>query len=405
MRQPSPFPPPIAPRTELSEAFSLYLDLVRLLAAVAVMLTHLWPVFVPGLRLPWPGHEAVIVFFVLSGYVIGHVAERRDGTLGAYAANRLSRLWSVALPALALALLVVALAGPALPDTAPPALRGLWNLPPEADWPALLRRTLGNALFLGQIWWTDTQAPLNNPFWSINMEAWYYAIFGAAWFLRGPSRIAAPALLAAASGPKILLLMPCWLLGVCLWRCGWRMSRQTAALLFAASALALLALFVATPQRLVAPLLEAATGPLPRLTLAYAGDYLTAMLVAINFLAAANLRPRAQPRPRLTRAIRTGAGFTLSVYLYHVPLAALVVTVYGLHGPAGLAAVVALILALGRVTEWQRGRLRAVLRSCTIAWPRRPAVAPSFPLAYPAGPSVSGRSAWTRSNPWRPPPR
>ena len=46
-------------------------------------------------------HTAVIVFFVLSGFVISWAAER-DGTAREYILNRASRIYSVALPALAL---------------------------------------------------------------------------------------------------------------------------------------------------------------------------------------------------------------------------------------------------------------------------------------------------------------
>ena len=61
----------------MPESLSLYLDLVRFLATVAVLLFHLWPQWFPGFPLPWPGHAAVIVFFVLSGFVIAHAYAER----------------------------------------------------------------------------------------------------------------------------------------------------------------------------------------------------------------------------------------------------------------------------------------------------------------------------------------
>jgi peptidoglycan/LPS O-acetylase OafA/YrhL len=60
----------------------------------------------PRHPLHWPGLPAVIVFFVLSGFVIAFVTDGRDRTLAGYALNRLSRLWSVALPALGFGLIL-----------------------------------------------------------------------------------------------------------------------------------------------------------------------------------------------------------------------------------------------------------------------------------------------------------
>jgi len=73
---------------------SVYLDLARTFAALAVLLDHAIPLF----DLPWIadyGHQAVIVFFVLSGYVIANIAETREATPRAFLVARFSRLWSV----------------------------------------------------------------------------------------------------------------------------------------------------------------------------------------------------------------------------------------------------------------------------------------------------------------------
>ncbi|KPQ22409.1 MAG: two component transcriptional regulator, LuxR family, partial [Porphyrobacter sp. HL-46] len=48
------------------------------------------------------GSDAVIVFFVLSGLVIAHVAQEKPGGIGRFAFDRATRLMSVALPALVL---------------------------------------------------------------------------------------------------------------------------------------------------------------------------------------------------------------------------------------------------------------------------------------------------------------
>src|SRR5215210_909306 len=83
---------------------SAFLDLTRTLAALTVFLAHLSQPRFGGEALSvftGQSHSAVIVFFVLSGFVIFRAAER-DGTAREYILNRASRIYSVALPALAL---------------------------------------------------------------------------------------------------------------------------------------------------------------------------------------------------------------------------------------------------------------------------------------------------------------
>ncbi len=113
----------------LPESLSIYLDLVRFGAAVVVVLSHTWPVLFPAHPLPWPGHQAVVVFFVLSGFVICHAA-RPGLTLSEYALHRCARIWSVAPPALILAGGVSILVhGRGLTESAPAAEElGTWLL-------------------------------------------------------------------------------------------------------------------------------------------------------------------------------------------------------------------------------------------------------------------------------------
>jgi peptidoglycan/LPS O-acetylase OafA/YrhL len=89
----------------MSPALSVYLDLIRFTAAFVVFLGHVsGERFTGGLRGFWHlgrfADNAVIAFFVLSGFVIAYVAENRERTPQAYAVSRLARIYSVALPAL-----------------------------------------------------------------------------------------------------------------------------------------------------------------------------------------------------------------------------------------------------------------------------------------------------------------
>src|SRR5207247_1357633 len=59
--------------------------------------------------------------------------------------------------------------------------------------------------------------PTNLPFWSLSYEFWYYVAFGVATLIR-PARLRNLMVLVVLliAGPAILLLMPCWLVGVAL---------------------------------------------------------------------------------------------------------------------------------------------------------------------------------------------
>lgn len=326
-----------------------------------VMMTHLGPLLVPSLRLPWPGHDAVIVFFVLSGYMIARAAERSDATLRDYTISRLSRLWSVVVPAAILCLVIVAMSGSADQDGLPPALLALWNTDANPDWTDLLYRSGANVFFLAQTWHTDLSMPLDNPFWSLNFEVAYYAIFGAAFYLGGIGRLLLVTALCVIAGPKVLYLMPCWLMGVGLYRCGWRLTQFWAVTIFVASTIIYVALFRLSPKLLLGGAADAlwplASTQHPVL-MSYLADYVTAMLVTLNFLAAAHV-VCARPIPqRVSDAISGAAGYTLSIYLYHVPLGLMVWLLLGMHGILGLTVVGLLIVALGHVTELKRGLLR-----------------------------------------------
>lgn len=156
----------LVPQRGIDPGLSLYLDLMRFLAAVMVMVGHTWHWFDPASTTKFPGHEAVVIFFVLSGFVITHAATRPGVTLGVYVQHRMARILPVAWLALLLAA-VMALAVPALNDE-----------------PHLLVPTLVNLVFLGQSGWGWMEAPLNSPYWSLNYEVWYYVIFGVWLFVR-----------------------------------------------------------------------------------------------------------------------------------------------------------------------------------------------------------------------------
>jgi peptidoglycan/LPS O-acetylase OafA/YrhL len=63
--------------------------------------------FLSETELPFSGygHSAVVVFFVLSGFVIRHVTDTKEMHWPDYAASRIARIFSVTVPAIFLTLI------------------------------------------------------------------------------------------------------------------------------------------------------------------------------------------------------------------------------------------------------------------------------------------------------------
>jgi peptidoglycan/LPS O-acetylase OafA/YrhL len=332
---------------------SLYLDLVRFAAALVVVLSHAWLVLFPRYPLHWPGPAAVIVFFVLSGFVIAYVTDRRDKNLGNYTLDRLSRLWSVALPALGFGMIL----GPYVSQSV--------FMPELANTDAAMR-TAANAGFIAQLWFLDFAPPLNGPFWSLNYEAWFYAIFGAWTYLPRASRALVAILLSLVAGPKILILMPCWLLGVFLYRTMYRrqLSERTAVLLWICSLVAAALLIKSTVPTELHDIFQSHS-PRAATLLAYSGspltDYTLALLVAVNFYATAHAFRFGRILLPFARPIRSMASFTLTTYLFHLPLLVLFWDVLHTTPWICLVALVGSIVVVGSLTEHRRRDLRTLL--------------------------------------------
>ena len=353
--------PTIAIDLLMPASLSLYLDLVRFLAALAVLLFHLWPQWFPSFPLPWPGHAAVIVFFVLSGFMIAHAAHQPGIDLRTYLQHRAARILSVALPALLLSVLIAPLAG-----TTPIHSSGPMDLSPADFW----GRIVASLLFIAQSWNLALAPPYNQPYWSLCYEVWYYLMYGAWLFAPRRWRWTALLLVALCAGPKILLLAPIWLMGVATWHLRARLPAGLAVAFFYGFMLAGLMLFwfdvsVLLRDRLLLAIWPGAAQQLNESAL-FIGDYLLGITVAGNFLGAAALGERIRPLFRIERPVRFAASYSFSIYLYHMPLAVLLWNGFGLRSPLQMAAVLAaMLLVLGMLTEHQLPLCRRVVRRAT----------------------------------------
>jgi len=344
-------------RKPIDRGLSIYFDAVRFLAAIVVVLHHVWPLIVPSLPLPWPGHEAVVVFFVLSGYLIAYTASDSTVHLKTYVEHRAARILSVAIPALLLAAVIAPFAAGSNIQYA-----GDLRLDTEQFWFA----SLLNALFLGQSLGMSVPAPLNGPFWSLCYEVWYYVIF-AAWMYSSPRwRVALTVLAALVAGLKIVMLLPVWLLGVWLYHRMPLFTQKQAITLFLASSLAAFLFFWFGASHMIRGVMRAAAPEFVdslKGSNQFLGDLILGVFVAANFAAAASLGSHLRSLFRIERQVRYVSSFTLSAYLYHMPLTILIWNGMGVHHAVNFLVVLSsLTIALGYVTERRVKLLRRVIR-------------------------------------------
>ncbi|MES2583336.1 MAG: acyltransferase family protein, partial [Pseudomonadota bacterium] len=310
----------------IGEEFSVYLDLLRVVAAYYVMLFHMkklqlgpetWLMFVPD-----HGHDAVILFFVLSGYVIAAATEKKQA-LGfrEYLLDRASRVYSVALPALLLSAFLAL------------SFQSLLKVEKPYSLDELAVSTVANLLFLGQSWNWKIWVFYNQPYWSLCYEVMYYVGFGVFIFARGWTRWLGLFVVALIAGPKVVLLLPCWVLGVLAYKYRDLLPLKTGtglAIGFVLPALILIALsklgFGPAVRTMALELWGDQKASL-EFSKDFLIDYVTASLVAVNLYAARYIR-----FPFLLffkRAIVVAASFSFTLYLMHLPMIFLLVNSLG----------------------------------------------------------------------------
>ncbi len=359
---------------------SIHFDTLRGLAAVFVMLGHWRNIFfidypqLPGDRRWWAlpylltssGHQAVIFFFVLSGYFIGGTVlrslERGQWQWGGYLLRRFVRLWIVLVPALLLCLLWDKL-GIYL-GHAPQLYSGhsVNHIVPDVT------HRLSPEIFFSNLFFFQTiLTPVlgsNGPLWSLANEFWYYLLFplgvialwprtskelrlicavlfvAIAWFVRG----------------GLLLGFPIWLAGVLLFKLpAPSFSPGMGRFIRLAATVVYLPIFFVTGRLHLSP---------------FAGDYLLGVFTLGYLwllLSAREAYPANSHSPRLSREL---ARFSYTLYATHLPLlvfaASLLVgdsrwsptPVRILSGAVVILVVLAYAYGLAYVTEFRTDAVR-----------------------------------------------
>jgi peptidoglycan/LPS O-acetylase OafA/YrhL len=374
---------------------SVLISLLRGLAAIEVAAAHLRADMYPGLRTVTDpsiwfkgfsfvtgfAHHAVLVFFVISGWLVGGSLldkMRQPDALANYAIDRVTRLWTVLIPTFVLTLMFGL--GTGVVDA-----RGI-DFHSASEYSAAVFGA--NLLGLQTI-----AAPAfggNFPLWSLANETWYYVMFPllVALFC-APARAQRAAcgamlvLLAALLPVAILAYFVIWLLGVAFSRISIECSNaQSAGWLVLVAALWVY-------YRL--------TGDMNAFTLASVLPDLACSLMFLVLLSSLQFKaaPTSTLRRPLAKIATFFAEFSFSLYVLHIPLMRLlqhwVSTQWGLrelspHEPLHFAVFLGMFGALLAgsylsylLFESHTYQIRRLLKRMLLQRPARASVSPTLP--------------------------
>ncbi|HVX49944.1 MAG TPA: acyltransferase [Chitinophagaceae bacterium] len=297
----------------LTPASSFLLDATRLIAALTVAFTHARAIWFRDKEYDYVtshlSHGSVIVFFVLSGYVIAYTTGTKNRTLSEYAAARLSRLYSGMVPALVFTLLVLVIL-----LFQQPALLNRYAQD-HTVW-----RYIISFFFCNEIWFLSAAPLLNGVIWSLSFEFWFYVIFGC-WLYRNNHKNGFLLLIIAMviAGPKIILMLFVWILGVLAYNLPKPRLKPPDRRIYI-----MLSLFTAVVLMLVLPQIPY---PVNTSKLYWASPFISDFIAAL-FIAFAFWLLELSPRPALInnkiKFFRKIADLTFPIYILHYPCLVLI---------------------------------------------------------------------------------
>jgi peptidoglycan/LPS O-acetylase OafA/YrhL len=339
MSRASSLPVRLLGATNLDESYqhSILISALRSLAALQVVASHLRGALFPGLRtmndptvwyqvlafLTGFSHLAVLIFFLLSGWLVGGSLLNKLGEpriLMSYAIDRLTRMWIVLVPAFFLTLVLGMVTQAIDPQEVSIA----------ADNEYSLAAFIGNLLGLQGM--AVPRFGGNFALWSLSNEMWYYALFPLLllpFMNKSKSTKIAGVLITALILfqllPDLVLYFPIWLLGAAFSRVQIDLSRA------ARSCLILVLIALAVFLRLSGSIgtLIAATFP-------------EDLLFSLLFLCLLSSLQFPADRTRLGNRIGIAAGilapFSFTLYVVHYPLLNMVSSLAALTGTYQLSA-------------------------------------------------------------------
>ena len=369
----------------MKRGFSCYLDLVRVLACLTVFAHHLILNYgcyestgtackLVSRLVPFrAGHAAVVIFFVLSGYVITYVASERETTFRQYALSRCARIYSVAIPTLFLTALFAIY---------------FMSVHDYSNIPVYQFRKLWKYLPMFLTFTTDHWFYGEDPFshggwWSLSYEVWYYVIFAAAFYARGWRRWVLTTLALICVGPKLWALFPCWLAGGIVYRLQQQAKIQPPAAIAVVAGSLFATLFTIESNGLVE--IDDWTDGLSggwlsnhmRFSQWFVGDILLSILFATNIFAAKFAR---MDFGIFVQPVKYLASLTFTFYMIHGLIILICIRRLGFGVAPTILAVLTGTYLIALVTEHQKDRLQRFLSAALTAiyqWPRRRVAAPS----------------------------
>ena len=352
---------------------SLYLECLRVLAAFYVFIYHVGAGgfgqtlyfstknFNKKLCLTnLAAHYFVIIFFVLSGFLITMSVFKPAMTFKSFLIARLGRLYSVLIPALIFSYLVtfILIHGNYVPRSLIQNTNNLWI------------RFFLNIAFLTQTWSLCSTPPLNNPFWSVNYEFIYYLIIAVFFLIKSPRiKFSLLAIILLLACPKVLLLFPSWLSGALLFffRDKTLTNKKMALALFILSVFCLGAIML-NPHRIPFSKNEN-ENDLYGLNLLfswnYQADFIFSLIISANiyFLFSISnaifVKTSGNILNKVHAFIMKIGSCSYTLYLFHLPLLFLftVILPYNKTNHFHLAGLIILVLSsvaiIARYTEWK----------------------------------------------------
>jgi peptidoglycan/LPS O-acetylase OafA/YrhL len=364
------------------------IDLMRFLAALAVVWNHVWnlvalptadmgPLWKLVFQSAGFGQDAVRIFFVISGYWITSTILRRmdsgDWSWPTYMIDRLSRLMIVLVPCLAIGLCLDSLGRHVFEWRTYSSLdfieRSDFDVGANLDAATLA----GNLLFLQNIWFEPFGS--NFPLWSLANEFWYYVWFPAI-VLAVRGRFSFFSILTIAT--LVLFARSNVFEGFFIWLLGAAVCIGTRRLAAPACSIPRVWRNIIVWSAFVA--FAASLGAVHLWPQTWLVDGLVSGVGFSMFLAAVILFDVGAPR--ITAPLsRFGAEASFSLYLLHFPLVLFMLSLITLDGPQP-ASGPGLLLALGLVlmaliasyafslaTERRTDALRRRMRELTVSAP------------------------------------
>lgn len=300
-------------------------------------------------------HAAVMIFFVLSGYVIAAAVDRKipkSYNLSEYFSDRASRIYSVLLPAILMTLILDQFG-----SHIAPARYGDAELVPQTH---AFIRFLVNLLCLQGMWGYRVQFGSNPALWSIGYEFFYYVMYGLyVWKPRIWKVLAALGLLIV--GPHVAFYGLIWMLGVL----AYRLNKSGKRFPFLP---ALTVVVVSNHFLEYQPFIKIHESAL---------DLIFGISVMALVMAAPDMGHRFE------RLHREMAEFSYSQYAYHMPMMFMAFSLVAATPLTSWLVVFAAICASRLLYEWTEKR-RGALKKVLILWgPKLTTSRPTTPTKIP----------------------